>query len=166
MLYLRRVPWASHRALYNKADLGIKTRQGPERSLDGGFGALAVCGQAPPRRRHGRLRDQRLVLGLVLWLRLQQLLVALRIGQEVKGGLHLLVGAQRVLHGAPLIVVSGHDVVVENLADALLIEVEVFGQVGLQLLPQGVRLLPWRLLRDDRICRRYSLVWAGSRCSS
>lgn len=101
---------------------------------------MAVCGQAPPRRRHGRLRDQRLVLGLVLWLRLQQLLVALRIGQEVKGGLHLLVGAQRVLHGAPLIVVSGHDVVVENLADALLIEVEVFGQVGLQLLPQGVEL--------------------------
>lgn len=70
-VYLHRVPWASHRALYNKADLGIKTRQGPERSLDGGFGALAACGQAPPRRRHGRLRDQRLVLGLVLWLRLQ-----------------------------------------------------------------------------------------------
>lgn len=57
MVYLHRVPWASHRALYNKADLGIKTRQGPGRSLDGGFGTLAVCGQAPPRRRHGRLRE-------------------------------------------------------------------------------------------------------------
>ena len=49
----------------------IKTRQGPERSFDGGFGALAVCGQAPFRRHHVRLRNRRLVLSLVLCLRLQ-----------------------------------------------------------------------------------------------
>ena len=54
------------------------------------------------------------------------------VEEQVEGCLDLLVGAQSVLNGTPLIVVGGHDVAGEELLDTQFIKVEILGQVGLQ----------------------------------